>query len=67
MSEPNRELEVFARLASPPFEAWLAAEEAQVVSYLKSAGDAVAIHRAQGKALFIDDMKKLLAKAKSLR
>ena len=66
--EPAKELEVFSRLAGDSrFELWLTEQHGEAVKYLTEAREPVAIHRAQGKALFIADMKKLLEKGKNLR
>ena len=64
---PQEELELFSRTPVNQFEKWLDDQEAEAVKYLKASSDPTALARAQGKALFIDEMKKLLAKAKSLR
>lgn len=63
-----QEAELFARLGSDSrFEAWLAESKADAIKYLAGSVDAVALHRAQGKYLFIEEMEKLLAKGKTLR
>lgn len=68
MTTPAQVVEIFARLAGDSrFEAWLTTQHADAVKYLVEARDPVALHRAQGKALFIDEMAKLLAKGKALR
>lgn len=68
MMDPNKEVEVFARVAGDPrFEVWLAEQQADAMKYLVQATDPLVIHRAQGKILFIEMMTKLLAKGKSLR
>lgn len=65
---PSEEVDLFSRLAGfNHFVAWLDREEASAMKYLIGSSEPVALHRAQGKALFIDEMKKLLAKGKSLR
>jgi hypothetical protein len=61
-----QEKELFARMPISQFEQWLGEHMEQCTQYLTSASDPVAIHRAQGKALFISEMKKLLAAAKTL-
>jgi hypothetical protein len=64
---PQEELDLFTRLPANQLEKWLDGHEADAVKFLKASSDPVALARAQGKALFIDEMKKLLAKAKNLR
>jgi hypothetical protein len=58
------ELDVFARVGGQRFEAYLDKEMASAMNYLRQSTDPIQIHRAQGKALFIEEMKKLLAAAK---
>jgi hypothetical protein len=58
--------EVFGQLANTKFEAWLNAQEAITTKYLREA-DGIALHRAQGKALFIEEMKKQLTHARTVR
>lgn len=66
--EPTKVLELFRQLsAHNGLDAWLKHEKADAVKYLVEARDPVAIHRAQGKSLFIDEMTKLLDKVKNLR
>jgi DNA recombination-dependent growth factor C len=66
--DASKELLLFSKLAGfTGFEDWLREQDADATKYLKSAGDTMAIHRAQGKALFIEEMTKLLAKGKTLR
>lgn len=61
---PAQEIELFARMPTNQFEAWLDEQHAVAVRYLSEAMEPVAIHRAQGKVLFINEMKKLLARTK---
>lgn len=64
---PQEEMEVFSQLGGVHrFEKWLSEQEAMTIKYLREA-DGVALHRSQGKALFIEEMKKLLAKARTIR
>lgn len=63
-----KEMSLFARLAGVQgFDEWLRDADTDAMKYLKSSVDPMAIHRAQGKSLFIEEMTKLLAKAKDLR
>lgn len=63
---PKEEVEVFSRLGGQ-FEKWLDMQQTDAVKYLTSAGDPMAIYRAQGKALLIEEMRKLLIAGKNLR
>lgn len=66
--ETRKELEVFAKLANDQrFAAWLDEQHADAVKYLVQATDLAMIHRAQGKASFIETMKKILVQANNLR
>jgi hypothetical protein len=64
----DRLLKTFNRLyGDSDFLRWLDEERASAVKYLVAASDPVLIHRAQGKAVFIEEILKLLDKAKSMR
>ena len=64
----DRLLRTFSRLNNDSdFLRWLEEERLNAVKYLVGASDVVQIHRAQGKATFIEEMLKLLDKAKSMR
>ena len=56
----QEERELFHRLNSGQFDAWLDGQYQSSIKYLISATDTVAINRAQGRAQFIDEIKKLL-------
>ncbi|NVN99232.1 MAG: hypothetical protein HXX17_07910 [Geobacteraceae bacterium] len=58
------ELEIFARIGGQRFEAYLDKELVSTTKYLTQATEPLQIYRAQGKALFIEEMKKLLAASK---
>ena len=63
----KEEMELFAVFSrSSRFMEWLEWQEAEVVKTLKVA-DGTMLAKAQGKAIFIDEMKKLLVAAKSLQ
>jgi|LauGreDrversion4_2_1035121.scaffolds.fasta_scaffold15969_6 hypothetical protein len=65
---PDKELKLFAHIGGyNEFLEWLDRQHEDAVKYLVEARDPVAIHRAQGKALFVADMKKLVSKARELR
>jgi len=62
------ELEYFARIAGDnPFRQWLEKQRDESIKYLIEATDTVAIHRAQGQALFVNKLIANLDKAKNLR
>lgn len=65
MSLDQHTLAMFAQVGAnhPRLREWLEAERASAVKYLLQASDPVAIHRAQGKAQFIDELLGLLQKS----
>lgn len=64
----EQENELFARLAGDSrLEAWLNDKHAEAIRFLVEGTDAQMMNRAQGKARFIEDMKKLLLHGKTLR
>ena len=66
--QPAKVMELFRQLsAHNGLGEYLQHERDESVKYLMEGRDPVVIHRAQGKSLFIDEMTKLLDKAKNLR
>ena len=61
---PSEEKELFSRLGGHLFEKWLDSELVDAMKYLMQATDPVALHRAQGTALFIEKINKHIAAAK---
>jgi hypothetical protein len=65
---PEKTLRLFLHLSGhAELVEWLDAQHDEAVKYLVEARDPVAIHRAQGKAAFVAEIKKLLYKSRELR
>lgn len=65
----QEELIMFARIRASggnQLEEWMAEKEASAVKTM-AAGDGVVMHRAQGRYLFLDEIKKLLDASKNAR
>ena len=62
-----KDLEVFQRLPVNVIRPWLEKEQAEALRLLTQGVDTVAIYRAQGRALFIEHLLKLLTAAQSTR
>ena len=65
---PEKKLKLFSHIGGyNELLAWLDEAYDEAVKYLVEARDPVAFHRAQGRAAFLLEMKKLVGKARELR
>jgi hypothetical protein len=62
-----KDTDVFQRIPANVLRPWLEKEQAEALRLLTHGVDTVAIYRAQGRALFIEHLLKLLTAAQSTR